>query len=67
MIRRFIEICPKCGQYDPWRTYKSLVVRGQKRAYVACKTCGTTDVIVYFDPHKEQKEPVSSEKGSICG
>ena len=67
MIRRYIEVCPKCGQYKPWRTYKSLVVRGQKRAYVTCRRCKKRDVIVYFDPPKEQKEPISSEKGSICG
>lgn len=65
MIRLPIPICPHCGKWFAFRSYKSLVKGGQKRAYVTCKNCGWNDVIVYFDPKKDKKEPISSEKGSF--
>lgn len=50
MIRRYIEVCPKCGQFKPWQSYSTRVVHGQRRQYVRCKRCGKRDVIVYFQP-----------------
>lgn len=50
MIIREIEICPRCGQYNPWRKGsrgKSLVVNGERRLYVFCRRCGKREVIVY--------------------
>lgn len=48
MIRRHQEVCPVCGQWDPWRKYSSRSVHGQRRIYVRCKRCGKREVIVYF-------------------
>lgn len=31
MIIRKLETCPKCGQHDPWRKRRSLVVHGEGR------------------------------------
>ena len=50
MITREIEICPHCGQFDPWRKGKrgkSLTIKGERRLYVSCKRCGAHEVIVY--------------------
>jgi DNA-directed RNA polymerase subunit M/transcription elongation factor TFIIS len=47
MITRDVEVCPKCGQHDPWRKYSSRTVHGQRRIYVKCKRCGAREVIVY--------------------
>jgi RNase P subunit RPR2 len=50
MITREIEICPHCGQFDPWRKGKrgkSLTIKGERRLYVVCKRCGAHEVIVY--------------------
>ena len=50
MITREIEICPHCGQFDPWRKGKrgkSLTIKGERRLYVICKRCGAHEVIVY--------------------
>lgn len=61
MIVRAIEICPNCGQYDPWRKGRkgrSLVVDGERRIYVTCRRCGRHDVIVY-----RPKEPKISPMG----
>lgn len=55
MIRRYIEICPKCGQFKPWQSYSTRVVHGQRRQYVRCKRCGKRDVIIYFPPQNAQK------------
>lgn len=38
-----------CGQHDPWRKRRSLVVKGERRVYVRCKRCGHKDIIVYRD------------------
>lgn len=59
MITRNLEVCPKCGQYDPWRKYSTRVVRGQRRVYVKCKRCGRREVIVY--------QPRSKTKGLFIG
>lgn len=50
MIRRTIEICPRCGQWQPWRKYSSRVVEGQRRIYARCKRCGKREVICYYPP-----------------
>lgn len=47
MIIRKIEVCPDCGKFNPWRKRRSLVVKGERRVYVACKRCGRKEVIVY--------------------
>lgn len=47
MIIRNLEVCPKCGQWNPWRKRRSLVVKGERRIYVVCKSCGAKDIIVY--------------------
>ena len=48
MIVRYIEVCPVCGQHNPWRKYSTRVIRGQRRVYVRCTRCGKRDTIVYF-------------------
>ena len=55
MIRRTIEICPRCGQYMPWRKYSCHKVQGQKRVYVKCWRCGKREVILYFPPPQTAK------------
>lgn len=47
MVTRKIEICPNCGQWDPWRKYSSKVVKGQRRMYVRCKRCGKREVVIF--------------------
>ena len=50
MFRRQIEVCPACGQWEPWRKVTTHIVRGQKRVYVECFRCGFRDVAVYVPP-----------------
>ena len=47
MICREIEVCPKCGQWDPWRKVSSRIVNGIRRVYVACRRCGAREIVVY--------------------
>lgn len=49
MIVRKIERCPKCGQIDPWRKYKTATVNGECRRYVKCKRCGKRETMVWRD------------------
>lgn len=49
MIVRYLEKCPQCGQWDPWRQYAKKV-RGLGtgevlRKYVKCRRCGRLEVI----------------------
>lgn len=50
MIRRQIEVCPQCQQWDPWRKVSTHIVHGQKRVYVQCRRCGAREVAVYIPP-----------------
>lgn len=49
MIVRYLEQCPNCGQWDPWRTYSKKVsgLEGCEvaRRYVKCRRCGMTEVV----------------------
>lgn len=47
MIVREIEICPRCGQFEPWRKVSSRVVRGVRRVYVKCRRCGAREMVEY--------------------
>ena len=47
MIIRRLEICPKCGQWQPWRKYSTRVIKGERRVYVKCIRCGAREVVVY--------------------
>ncbi len=53
MIRRPIEVCPVCGQWNPWRKYSTRIVGGVRRIYVRCRRCGRREVIVYVLPGRE--------------
>ena len=53
MIVRTIEICPSCGQWDPWRKISSRYFnRGDVvcRVYVKCKRCGRAETVEYRRP-----------------
>ena len=50
MIRRAIEVCPRCGQWQPWRKYSTRIVDGQRRVYVRCRRCGKRETVVYYLP-----------------
>ena len=43
---RTIEVCPACGQYEPWRQYAKRVggLKGNEvaRLYKKCFRCGAT-------------------------
>ena len=52
MIVRPLEFCPACGTVNPWRKRGSKVVRGERRIYVICRSCGKKDVVVYRDEKK---------------
>lgn len=49
MIIRKLEICPKCGQWDPWRQYAkkltNLAPGEVARKYVKCRRCGKTETV----------------------
>ena len=47
MIVREIEVCPKCGQWNPWRKVSSRTTGGVKRVYVRCFRCGKRETIEY--------------------
>lgn len=47
MVVRNIETCPKCGKVNPWRVYSTRVVRGERRKYCVCKSCGAKETVVY--------------------
>ena len=59
MIIRPVEICPKCGQWMPWRKVSSRVVNGERRLYVRCVRCGAKETIAY-----SQQEPPAPERGT---
>ncbi len=50
MIVRILEVCPRCGQYDPWRKYSTRILGGIRRTYVKCCRCGAREVVVYRLP-----------------
>ena len=50
MIIRHIEVCPKCGQWAPWKKRRTMVKDGVRRTYVVCKNCGHKDTVVYVRP-----------------
>lgn len=50
MIVREIEVCPRCGQYEPWRKVSSRIVRGVRRVYVKCRRCGAREMVEYRPP-----------------
>lgn len=51
MIVRNIEICPACGQWDPWRKVSQYFgADGSKYVYVKCKRCRRKEVIRYLPP-----------------
>lgn len=62
MIVRYIEVCPNCGQWDPWRKVTSKVVKGHRRVYAKCKRCGKRETIEYR--HASESAP---ERGTILG
>ena len=49
MIVRYVDKCPNCGQWEPWRQYaKKLRGLGSDevaRKYVKCRRCGFKEVI----------------------
>ena len=49
MIVRYVEKCPACGQWEPWRQYakklRGLVGDEVARKYVKCRRCGFREVI----------------------
>lgn len=47
MIVRTIEVCPKCGQWEPWRKVSSKLVKGRRRVYAKCCRCGARETIEY--------------------
>ena len=47
MIIRYIEICPKCGQWMPWRKIATKIVNGEKTQYSRCVRCGARETIVF--------------------
>lgn len=47
MIIRYIEVCPKCGQWMPWRKVTTKFVKGEKTQYSKCCRCGAKETIVY--------------------
>jgi len=63
MIIRTLEVCPRCGQYSPWRKYSTRLVAGERRIYVKCCRCGARDVVIYrlagpkFAPTGHEKTP----------
>ena len=67
MIVREIEVCPQCGQYDPWRKYSTRTIRGQRRIYVKCKRCGLRDVVVYKKRDWLVRTMEKSENGTPSG
>lgn len=57
MIRKTVDVCPKCGKWFCFVGYSQRWVRGQKRDYVKCKVCGHKDVIIWIPP----KEPTRAD------
>ena len=54
VVIRKIEVCPKCGQWNPWRKRSpdgkegnSYTVGGERRMTVFCRRCGKREIIVY--------------------
>ena len=50
IVRRKTEVCPACGQFNPWRKTKkgkTLIVHGKRRSYVYCRRCGAAAVLIY--------------------
>lgn len=47
MIVREIEVCPVCGQWNPWRKVSSRIVKGRRRIYCVCARCGRKETIEY--------------------
>ena len=49
MIVRYVERCPNCGQWEPWRQYAKKLrgLGGDEvaRKYVKCRRCGYREVI----------------------
>ena len=52
MIVRKLEKCPQCGTWQPWRKYSTRVIKGERRVYVRCRTCGKREVVIYRSPDK---------------
>ena len=59
MTIRYIEICPKCGQWMPWRKMTTRTVKGERRQYSKCCRCGARETIVY-----KQRTPTVPEPGT---
>ena len=55
-ITRYIEVCPRCGGWSPWRkvTTFSYPEKGEKRQYVECRHCGKREVILWRAPQKKK-------------
>lgn len=47
MIIRYIEVCPSCGQWNPWLKVSSRIVNGRRRQYVKCRRCGRKETVEY--------------------
>lgn len=60
MIYRYIEVCPQCGRWDPWRKVSSKLVKGRRRIYAKCVKCGRKETIEY-----RPQEPTAPERGTI--
>lgn len=60
MIIRYIEKCPACGQWNPWRKVSSRIVKGKRRQYVKCRRCGRKETVEY-----RQQEAAAPERGTI--
>lgn len=52
MLIRNIEICPRCGQWMPWRKVSTKIVKGERTQYSRCCRCGMKETIIYRNSPK---------------
>lgn len=62
MIIRYIEKCPQCGQWDPWRKVTTKVVKGEKTQYSKCKRCGRKETIIFRLRPEDREAPERGTK-----
>jgi len=60
MIIRYIEKCPRCGQWMPWRKVSTKIVKGERTQYSKCCRCGMKETIVYREKSPQMIAPKPS-------
>jgi translation initiation factor 2 beta subunit (eIF-2beta)/eIF-5 len=56
VVLREMEVCPTCGQVDPWRVRGGSLRAGRRVLYAKCRACGQTATIRFYFKQKKENE-----------